>query len=130
MISGGDFLVIIFSEDHAAAERWTTHWEIMLRLSWSVMFVVVRGGRRSPVGAFLQASYAVRVTAGWGTGGTGHFLSLTGLRLRLIIGDANLQSFVIFSPELNRPDLVMFLPMSRSRPWLAALVTLPLFLSQ
>lgn len=107
-----------------------THWKLMLRLSWSVMFVVVRGGRRSPVGAFLQASYAVRVTAGWGTGGTGHFLSLTGLRLRLIIGDANLQSFVIFSPELNRPDLVMFLFGSWSRPWLTALVTWPLSLSQ
>ena len=74
---------------------------IMQRLSWSVMFVVVRGGGGSPVGTFLEAGSAVRVTAGWGTGGAGHGVSLAGLRLRVVIGDANLQSLVIFSPELN-----------------------------
>ena len=101
----------------------------MLGLSWSVMFVVVRGGGGSPVGTFLQASRAVRVTAGRRTGGTGHFLSLAWLSLGLVVGDANLQSLVIFSPELNRPDLVMFLLLgSRSRPWLATLVTSPLSL--
>ena len=82
---------------------------IMQRLSWSVMFVVVRGGGGSPVGTFLQAGRAVRVTAGGGTGGTRHFSRLAGIRLRLVVGDANLQRFVIFSPELDRPDLVMFL---------------------
>ena len=100
----------------------TTRWEIMLRLSCSGMFVVLRGGGGSPVGTFLQASRAVGVTAGWRTGGAGHLLSLAGLSLRLLIGDANLESFVIFSPELHRPDLVMFLLLGRwDRPGLAAL---------
>ena len=74
---------------------------IMLRLSWSVVFVVVRGGGGSPVGTFLEAGRALRVTAGRGAGGARHRVSLTGLRLRVVIGDANLQSLVILSPELN-----------------------------
>ena len=114
-----------------AEEGWRTihYCEIMLRLSWSVMFVVVRRGGGPPVGTFLQAGCAVRITAGWRTRGTGHFLNLTLLGLGLVIGNANLQSLVIFSPQLNRPDLVMsLLLMSWSRPWLAALVTSPLSL--
>ena len=115
-----------------AEEGWRTiHCEIMLRLSWSVMFVVVRRGGGPPVGTFLQAGCAVGITAGWRTGGAGHFLSLAVLRLGLVISNANLQSFVIFSPQLNRPDLVMsLLLVSWSRAGLAALGTSPLSLSQ
>ena len=58
-------------------------------------------GWRPPVRTLLETGCTGRVTAGRRTGGAGHGVSLAGLRLRVVIGDANLQSLVIFSPELN-----------------------------